>query len=84
MSLLFETIKVVNKKLHNISFHNERMNRSRYELFGLNSELNLTEQIEIPEDISKDVYKCKVIYSDTIKDVEFRKYSVREILRSFI
>jgi 4-amino-4-deoxychorismate lyase len=79
MSLLFETIKVINKKPLNISFHNERMNRSRYELFGLKSELNLTEQIEIPEDISKDVYRCKVIYSDTIKDVEFRKYSPRNI-----
>jgi 4-amino-4-deoxychorismate lyase len=79
MSLLFETIKVVNKKLHNVSFHNERMNRSRYDLFGLNNELNLTEQIEIPEDISKDAYKCKVIYSDTIKDVEFRKYNPRKI-----
>lgn len=79
MSLLFETIKVINKKLLNISFHNERMNRSRYELFGLKSELNLNEQIEIPEDISKDVYRCKVIYSDTIKDVEFRQYSPRNI-----
>ena len=79
MFLLFETIKVINKKLLNISFHNERMNRSRYELFGLNNELNLTEQIEIPEDISKEVYRCKVIYSDTIKDIEFRKYTPRII-----
>jgi 4-amino-4-deoxychorismate lyase len=81
MFLLFETIKVVNKKPLNISFHNERMNRSRHELFGLNSELNLTEQIEIPGDISKEVYRCKVIYSDTIKDIEFRKHTPRKITR---
>lgn len=79
MSLLFETIKVVNKKLQNVSFHNERMNRSRLELFGLKDDLNLNELIEIPTDISTDVYKCKVIYSDTIKDVEFRKYTPRKI-----
>jgi 4-amino-4-deoxychorismate lyase len=84
MSLLFETIKVINKKPLNSSFHNERMNRSRYELFGLNNELNLAEQLEIPEDISKDVYKCKVIYSDTIKDVEFRKYTPRNIEKLYL
>ena len=79
MSLLFETIKVINKKLLSVSLHNERMNRSRYELLGCKNELNLGELIEIPSDISKDVYKCKVIYSDTIKDVEFRMYAPRKI-----
>lgn len=79
MSLLFETIKVINKKLLSVSLHNERMNRSRYELFGCKNELNLGELIEIPSDITKDVYKCKVIYSDTIKDVEFRMYAPRRI-----
>jgi 4-amino-4-deoxychorismate lyase len=79
MSLLFETIKVINKKFLSVSLHNERMNRSRYELFGCKDELNLGELIEIPSDITKDVYKCKVIYSDTIKDVEFRKYVPRKI-----
>lgn len=81
MSLLFETIKVINKKLISVSLHNERMNRSRYELLGCKNELNLGELIEIPSDITKDVYKCKVIYSDTIKDVEFRMYVPREIER---
>lgn len=79
MSLLFETIKIVSKKMLNVSFHNERMNRSRYELFGCRDELNLNEVVEIPNDITKEVYKCKVIYSDTIKDVEFRKYVPRKI-----
>ena len=55
------------------------MNRSRFELFGLKNDLNLAELIEIPTDISTDVYKCKVIYLDTIKDVEFRKYTSRKI-----
>ena len=73
MSLLFETIKVVNKKFQQVSFHNERMNRSRYELFGCKDDLNLVELIEIPTDITGEIYKCKVIYSDKIKDVEFRK-----------
>ena len=79
MSLLFETIKVVNKNFISVSLHNERMNRSRNELLGCKNELNLGELIEIPSDITKDVYKCKVIYSDTIKDVEFRMYAPRRV-----
>jgi 4-amino-4-deoxychorismate lyase len=79
MSLLLETIKVVNKNLVSVSLHNERMNRSRYELLGCKNELNLGELIKIPSDITKDIYKCKVIYSDTIKDVEFRTYAPRNI-----
>jgi 4-amino-4-deoxychorismate lyase len=79
MSLLFETIKVINKKLLSVSLHNERMNRSRYELLGCKNELNLGELVEIPSDITNDVYKCKVIYAATIKDVEFRKYTPRKI-----
>lgn len=55
------------------------MNRSRYELFGCRDELNLNEVVEIPNDITKDVYRCKVIYSDIIKDVEFRQYFPRKI-----
>ena len=81
MSLLFETIKVVNKKLQHVSFHNERMNRSRLELFGCKDELNLADQIEIPTDITNECYKCKVIYSDKIKDVEFRKYTRRNVAK---
>jgi 4-amino-4-deoxychorismate lyase len=79
MSLLFETIKVINKKLLSVPLHNERMNRARYELFGCKNELNLGELIEIPSDITKDIYKCKVIYSDTIKDIDFRMYAPRNI-----
>jgi 4-amino-4-deoxychorismate lyase len=79
MFLLFETIKVVNKKLQNLSFHNERMNRSRNELFGCKDEISLVDIIEIPTDITSEVYKCKVIYSDKIKDIAFRKYIPRNI-----
>lgn len=84
MFLLFETIKVVNKKLQHVSFHNERMNRSRFELFGCKDELNLAELIEIPTDITGEVYKCKVIYSNKIKDVEFRKYTSRNIEKLYL
>ena len=41
MSLLYEALKVENRKLVNVSFHNERMNRSRRELLGISEEIDL-------------------------------------------
>ena len=79
MSLLFETIKVANGKPLNISYHNERINRSRKELFHCKSELDLAELIKIPDNHSDVIYKCKVIYSDDIQKIEWARYSPRKI-----
>lgn len=75
MCLLLESIKVKNRKLHNISYHNDRFNRSRQELFGTSDTLYLEEIIQIPSTLSKGVFKCRVIYSKQIKKIEFLPYS---------
>ena len=67
MYLLFETIKVKNKNLQNIEYHNSRLNRSRKELFGANDFIYLENIIEIPSSLSDDVYKCRVIYDKKIE-----------------
>ena len=79
MSLLFETIKVSNRKLLNIPYHNERMNRSRRKLFSCSNDLDLAGLVEIPIDITNDIYKCKVIYSDDIQEIEWTRYTPRKI-----
>ncbi|OGU99960.1 MAG: hypothetical protein A2455_09435 [Ignavibacteria bacterium RIFOXYC2_FULL_35_16] len=79
MSLLFETIKVFNRKLLNIPYHNERMNRSRRKLFSCSNDLDLAGLVEIPIDITNDIYKCKVIYSDDIQEIEWTRYTPRKI-----
>lgn len=79
MSLLVETIKVENGMLLNISFHNERMIRSLYELFGLMNEPDLEKVINVPEYAGKGVYKCRVVYDNKIRKIEFLPYFVRSI-----
>ena len=79
MCQLFESIKVEGRKLCNIGAHNERFNRSRKDLFGLSSYLDLGEIIQIPESLGNGIYKCKVIYSKTIQEVEFQVYTKRNI-----
>ncbi len=79
MSLLFETIKIDNGKVCNIDYHNERLNRSRRELFGSSNNVNLEDIIVIPEQMQLHVARCKVVYDDEIRKIEFFSYQPREI-----
>ena len=74
MSQLFEAIKVENGKLFNIEYHNERLNRSRKEMFGCNDSIDLNKEIKIPKDIRKGLYKCRVVYDKKINKIEFLPY----------
>lgn len=79
MYQLVETIKVENGMLLNISFHNDRMIRSLYELFGAKNELDLEKIINVPSFARKGVYKCRVEYDDKITIIEFLPYTIRSV-----
>jgi len=79
MSRLIESIKVYNKKLYSIEYHNVRMNNSRAELFNLKDKIDLLKVILLPNDLSNELYKCRVIYSEKIISVDFQKYKKRKI-----
>lgn len=79
MSLLVETIKVENGNLLNINFHNERMTRSFFEVFGLSNKPELEKVISVPSFACKGVYKCRVEYNERITKIEFLPYIVRSI-----
>ena len=79
MSLLVETIKVKNGMLLNISFHNDRMIRSLYEVFGLMNEPDLEKIIKVPVFARKGVYKCRVEYDDKTTKIEFLPYIIRPV-----
>ncbi|MCD4696463.1 MAG: aminotransferase class IV family protein [Bacteroidales bacterium] len=76
---LIETIRVQNKTFQNIEYHNARFNASRRKLFSINDELNLENEITIPENLSKKIYKCRITYSSKIEKAEFEKYTSRVV-----
>ncbi len=78
MSRLIESIKVYNKKLYSIEYHNVRMNNSRAELFNLKDKIDLLKVILLPNDLSNELYKCRVIYSEKIISVDFQKYKKKK------
>jgi len=79
MFLLFETIRLQDGKLHNLEFHNLRLNQSRLSLFKLTDKVDLSSSIHIPVQCKTGLYKCRVTYSNQIQSIDFELYSPRNI-----
>jgi 4-amino-4-deoxychorismate lyase len=79
MCLLFETVKVHKRQLQNIEAHNLRATNSRRTLFGIEDTLDLRDFISIPDDLGNGIYKCRIVYAQTIQQVEFIPYIPKQI-----
>ena len=70
MVTLLETIRIEDRQIKNAEFHNQRMNRSRADLFGLTSDLDISLIIKIPVGMGMGVYKCRILYDKVIREVQ--------------
>jgi 4-amino-4-deoxychorismate lyase len=55
------------------------MNRSGKELFGSTDIISLNDIVSIPDNLSDEVYKCRIIYNPDIESIEFKKYTLKKI-----
>lgn len=77
---LIESIRFENGSFDNLDYHHDRMNKSRKELFSLNTEIDLARVLsscKLPKD--NHLYKCRIIYNKEIRSVEFGNYQKRKI-----
>ena len=74
MSPLFETIQIENGRILNKKYHQERVNRSRLQLFNLRDNLDLFAEIRVPYQFKKGIVKCRVIYNRDILNILFEPY----------
>jgi 4-amino-4-deoxychorismate lyase len=81
MLRLVETIRSEDGILKNLSFHDERLNRSISDLFGKRPALSLEELVKVPVNASSGIFKCRVEYDFSIRKIEFIEYEAR-IIRS--
>lgn len=79
MCRLIESIKCKDGKLFNIDYHNFRLNKSRKELFGASNLIDLKAEIAIPVQAKKGTYKCRVLYTKKIENVEYTVHQYRKI-----
>ncbi len=74
--LLLETIRVENGKALNISYHNQRFNRSRRDLFAINTAVDLSKLITPPDE---GLYRCRILYGQHIQTIEYLPYRTKVI-----
>lgn len=81
MLRLVESIKVHDGVIYNLEQHQERMDRSVYKLTGEKNRVNLSDELTVPAEFSTGLYKCRVVYTEKIKLIEFVPY-IRRTIRS--
>lgn len=79
MCHLIESLLVENKEIKRIEYHNKRLNEALKNYLGKDIKINLSDHISLPEDITDERYKCRVIFNEGIFQTEFALYIPREI-----
>jgi 4-amino-4-deoxychorismate lyase len=79
MYLLVETVRIENGQIMNIHFHNERMIRSLYNIYGIKSDKDLEKIILVPPEARHGIFKCRVLYDDKTASIEIMPYTIRSV-----
>jgi 4-amino-4-deoxychorismate lyase len=78
MSLLLETIRVVDGCWMNLKYHLKRSADSSFALFGESVQIDF-ESIIIPPEYRIGIVKCRILYDTKIRKIEFEHYTIRPI-----
>ncbi len=65
--------------LHNVEYHNMRMERSLRDLFHMDKAADLLREIIIPGEFMSGLYKCRVVYDEKIDTIEFIPYIIKTV-----
>jgi 4-amino-4-deoxychorismate lyase len=77
--LLLETLRIEEGKPSHSPWHEERMNRSRRELFGVGEPLLLEEILTAPP--ATGIWRCRILYRERVERVEYLPYRERNFRR---
>jgi len=78
MILFNEAIKLKGGILHNLSYHQDRINHTLFDYYKKHLDISYLKN-EIPECAQDGFYKFRIIYSDKIESVELIPYSFRKL-----
>jgi len=79
MSLLLETIKLQDGEYQNLFYHEQRMNRSLKTLCGEFEHFDLEEFLTHLEKPAQGLFKCRIVYDEQSKEVEFLPYTPKPV-----
>jgi 4-amino-4-deoxychorismate lyase len=75
-TLLLETIKCEDGTIANLTYHQQRCDKSRKELYSTTNSLDLKSLIIPPKN---GLYRCRIIYAKNIQSIEYIPYQEKEI-----
>lgn len=78
-TLFLETIRLQDGKFHFLSYHQQRMDRTRSHFDKEVLPLILSDYLSVSAKYSHGLYKVRVIYSDTIHEVTYQAYTPRPV-----
>lgn len=81
MSLLIETIKLLDGKFYNLLYHEQRMTRSLGSLFNRKEPVILEKLLHDTSFPSQGLYKCRVLYDDDATEIGYTQYEPRKVNR---
>jgi 4-amino-4-deoxychorismate lyase len=79
MCRLIESIKLLDGKFHNLSYHEERMMSSLRKLFGHNELIDLQVYLNSKRFPRKGFYKSRIVYDHRTMEIEFTPYVARPV-----
>ncbi len=84
MCRLLETIRLEDGRFSLMHYHRQRFNEARKALFHANADIDLEEILQKalaqhPGNLSKGLFKCRVVYDKVIRKIGFLPYVLPEI-----
>lgn len=73
-----EVIKLCNGVFNNVEYHAERAAQTAMHFYGTTCDLRPALE-SIPDEARKGLYKCRVAYAETVKEISFTPYTLRKI-----
>lgn len=79
MSPLVESIKLKDGVFYNLSYHQDRLNRSMKELFPVADAIDLAKELSGIQCPISGLYKVRLVYGPSVEIVEVEPYAYRNI-----
>lgn len=77
MCRFIETIRIEQGEIHNLQYHNKRLNETRRNFWKGCSLIDLSEYIH--PDYSEATTKCRVVYREKVEDIIYVPYVIRQV-----
>ena len=81
MSRFFESIKLLDGKLHLLDLHAKRLNTTRNAFFEGAKDINLERELMIPCEKQQGLYKVKLVYSRYLESLTIDSYFIKDHLK---